>query len=153
KQECLKAHNTKRALHGARPLTWDNSLARDAGKWSLLLANSNTFKHAPNSDEGENLYYISKVSASPVTCVEAVKAWYDEVVDYPFNNPPESVFQVSGAPIGHFTQIVWKDTRRLGVAIARIKRGLWYSTYIVARYSPPGNYNGEFTQQVGSIRA
>lgn len=50
-------------------------------------------------------------------------------------------------------QVVWKSTKKLGVGIASIKRGFWTTTYIVARYTPPGNYEGKFKQEVGSIMA
>ena len=47
-------------------------------------------------------------------------------------------------------QVVWKSTKKLGVAIASIKRDFWYKTYIVARYTPAGNYQGRFKQEVGN---
>ena len=45
---------------------------------------------------------------------------------------------------------MWKSTRKVGVGIAAIKRGFWTKTYIVARYTPPGNYEGQFKKQVGN---
>jgi len=72
---CLRAHNVKRAEHGARALTWDWSLTRDAEKWALVLANTNTFEHSPWNGQGENLYYVSRVGSKPITCEEAVQAW------------------------------------------------------------------------------
>lgn len=146
--ECLKAHNSKRALHGARPLTWDSSLAREAQVWALDLATRNIMEHAQSNDDGENLYQSFTTSSKPATCKEAVEAWYGEVSDYPFWNPPNSIFDTK-AQIGHFTQVVWKSTKKLGVGIASVKHGFWTTTYIVARYSPPGNYNGRLKQEVG----
>jgi len=146
--ECLKAHNSKRTLHRARPLTWDSSLAREAQDWALDLATRKIMEHSPTNDDGENLYESSTISSKPATCKEAVEAWYGEVSDYPFWSPPNSIFDVD-AQIGHFTQIVWKSTKKLGVGIASVKHGFWTTTYIVARYSPPGNYDGRFKQQVG----
>lgn len=46
---------------------------------------------------------------------------------------------------GHFTQVVWKDTKELGVAIGRARNN---KLYIVANYYPPGNYQGRFQQNV-----
>lgn len=105
-------------------------------------------EHAQSNDDGENLYQSFTTSSKPATCKEAVEAWYGEVSDYPFWNPPNSIFDTE-AQIGHFTQVVWKSTKKLGVGIASVKHGFWTTTYIVARYSPPGNYNGRFKQEVG----
>ena len=46
--------------------------------------------------------------------------------------------------IGHFTQMVWKSTTKIGVGIAY--RGS--ETYIVARYRAPGNYVGQYAENV-----
>lgn len=150
-KECLEAHNLARALHGARPLTWNRTLARSAQAWALDLAKRNKFEHSRVRGEGENLYYSMGSSEKTATCKDALDAWYGEVSDYPFSNPPKSIFDVPGVQIGHFTQVVWKSTRQLGVGIATIKRGFWTKTYVVARYTPPGNYWGRFKQEVGDI--
>ena len=44
-----------------------------------------------------------------------------------------------------YWQVVWKGTTKLGCAIQ--KRGR--ETYVVARYSPPGNVIGTFAKNVG----
>ncbi|XP_078361356.1 ectin-like isoform X2 [Oculina patagonica] len=103
--ECLQAHNSKRALHGAAPLTWDTSLARKAEAWASYLTTRNLFEHAPWSVRlaGENLNLRIKLGKT-ATCKDAVESWYLEWKDYPFQNPPNSV-QDTEAPIGHFTQV------------------------------------------------
>ena len=45
---------------------------------------------------------------------------------------------------GHFTQVVWKDSKKLGIGIATGKIG----TVVVANYLPPGNYKGKFGENV-----
>ena len=70
----MKAHNEKRALHGAPPLEWDAKLARNAQVWADKLAYEvGHMEHAKGIGEGENLYWSkgSKVA----TCEDAVKAW------------------------------------------------------------------------------
>lgn len=74
-QECLKAHNSKRKLHGAKRLTWDASLAENAQEWAIQLAKNNTMKHAKWRGQGENLYYTEASSGRISTCKEAVQAW------------------------------------------------------------------------------
>ena len=66
----------------------------------------------------------------------ASDAWYDEINDpgYDFNNPGYR----NG--IGHFTQMVWKSTEKLGCGVS--------GEYLTCRYYPPGNYVGQFAQNV-----
>ena len=47
--------------------------------------------------------------------------------------------------LGHFTQVVWKDSKKLGVGIAVSSSG---GVYVVARYSPPGNVMNQFAENV-----
>ena len=46
---------------------------------------------------------------------------------------------------GHFTQVVWVNSTELGMGHATSQSG---SVYTVARYSPAGNYRGQFEQKV-----
>ena len=62
-------------MHGANPLTWDDSLVKHAEEWALYLAENNLFKHARPSGEGENIYEWKKLEGRLVTCAEAVEAW------------------------------------------------------------------------------
>jgi len=134
---CLKVHNYWRAQHGAPALVWDATLAQHAQAWANRLAATNTFEHAKNTGEGENLFK----SGGDASYKEAVDAWYNEEKLYNYNHPGFSM------ATGHFTQVVWKGTTKLGCAIQ--KRGR--ETYIVARYSPPGNVvgTGTFAKNVG----
>ena len=49
---------------------------------------------------------------------------------------------------GHFTQVVWKGSKELGIGKATGKKNGMYCTYIVGRYRPPGNFQGKFQQNV-----
>ncbi len=42
--------------------------------------------------------------------------------------------------------IVWKDTKKLGIGIALAKEGR--KIYVVAQYSPPGNYRQAYNTNV-----
>jgi len=74
----------------------------------------------------------------------AVKAWYDEESKYNYASPG-----FSGAT-GHFTQVVWKGSARLGCAIRQCATmaGGRPASFISCHYSPPGNYQGQFPQNV-----
>ncbi|MFP2910758.1 CAP domain-containing protein [Pyxidicoccus sp. 3LFB2] len=93
---------------------------------------------------GENLYWGgSSTQAAPSTLVgAAVKSWYDEVSQYNFKSGG-----FSGAT-GHFTQLVWKGTTRVGCAVSQGKGSKWYETYVVCIYQAPGNVLGQFQTNV-----
>jgi hypothetical protein len=71
---------------------------------------------------------------------EATDAWYNEIKLYNFYRPGFSM------DTGHFTQVVWKGSQKVGVGFAITGDGK--SLYVVAQYSPPGNYQGQFGQNV-----
>ena len=70
---------------------------------------------------------------------------YEEVCKYNFKNP-KSEFDMA---TGHFTQVVWRDSLVLGAgkAMGKTFHGR-PSLFLVARYKPPGNYNGRFKENV-----
>ncbi len=47
---------------------------------------------------------------------------------------------------GHFTQLVWKNRERVGVGIAYNSDRT--EVYVVAQYSPAGNYEGQYEENV-----
>ena len=68
----------------------------------------------------------------------AVKSWYDECKDpgYDFSS---SFTRMNGAEgTGHFTQVVWKSTTKVGAALSPCGK------YLVANYSPAGNVKGKY---------
>lgn len=96
-------------------------------------------QHRANNSYGENLYAKYGTGNITVTGFEPVKSWYDEVSMYNFNSHGFS----SGT--GHFTQVVWRGSKKLGVAKVENNKG---QVFVVANYDPPGNYQGQFEQNV-----
>jgi len=139
-QAALDEHNKLRAKHQAPDLTWDAALAAQAQSWAGACA----FEHSKMGN-GENLWagYGSAFSGAA-----AVKSWYDELTNpgYDFSNPGFS------HGTGHFTQVVWKSTTRVGCAVQvckPLKPMSWNpGNFFVCEYSPPGNYQGQFAGNV-----
>lgn len=65
--------------------------------------------------------------------------WYNEISSYDFNNPGFSL------TTGHFTQVVWVATNKIGCGIDISSSGKIYG---VGQYTPPGNYLGQFQTNV-----
>uniref|UniRef100_A0A6G5A5X7 Putative antigen 5 family member n=1 Tax=Rhipicephalus microplus TaxID=6941 RepID=A0A6G5A5X7_RHIMP len=139
-RQVLRNTNRYRRLHGVHTLAEDEQLNRYAQAWALKMAQMDSMQHRRRPLHGENLFmWWSSDLRAPITGRMAVKAWYDEIKQYDYNNPG---FR-SGT--GHFTQLVWKDCRRLGTGVARGRKG---TIYIVSVYEPRGNIMGQFAEQV-----
>ena len=116
--EMLKMHNYHRARHCAPPLTISERLNKIAQSYAEHLAATSTFEHSGNrlgaEALGENLYmqWISRGQVE-VSTKAAMKSWYDdEIVLHDFKHPKFS------KETGHFTQLIWKSTKKLGVGVA-----------------------------------
>jgi uncharacterized protein YkwD len=135
-KDALEAHNKYRAMHQSPALKWSRSLAKEADAWAQKLAKENSLRNG-DTDDGENLYGIT--GKSDVKGNEPIDKWYDEVRNYNYRRPG---FQ---SDAGHFTQIVWKSTKEVGVGKAKTPDG---KVFVVARYRPPGNVVNRFEQNV-----
>ena len=144
--EMLKRHNDYRAKHGVPPLQLDAQLNNGAQQWANTLASTQQFKHSGVSGQGENLYVFGSTSTQlpPITAEadRAADSWYAEIKSYNYGKPG-----FSGAT-GHFTQVVWKSSTKLGCGIASGKFQGYNGRYVVCRYAPPGNVIGAFPQNV-----
>lgn len=133
-QSIVTAHNEYRAIHGVKPLTYDSALGKDAQKWADVLAGKGCkLEHDPNSEQGENLAYSAGKNSNTV---DPVKNWYSERCDYEKMGNYGQVPDSSGPVVGHFTQMIWKNTERAGCGFAKCpgKQDVW-----VCRYEPAGN--------------
>ncbi len=133
-EESLAAHNELRARHGAPPLGWSLKCQQSAQAWADRLAQTGKLEHGGHEGCGQNLAYCR----GELTSAQAVLLWYQELATpgYSFDRPRFS------HATGHFTQVVWRSSRRLGVGVAQGRTG----TYVVAHYEPPGNLTGQFQQ-------
>jgi pathogenesis-related protein 1 len=128
----LAHHNKVRADVGVGPLRWDEGLAVYAKQWAgQLAANGCRMKHRKPNAYGENLF---QGTAGHYTAIDAAKAWESEKKLYSGGVVTDKNY----VPIGHYTQMVWRDTRKVGCGEA-----ICNGTLLVAcNYDPPGNYLG-----------
>lgn len=137
-QSALDIQNNVRSEVSETALVWDDTLASDALAWAQNLASSGgssgTLTHATGTGEGENLYWQSN-SDNPYT--NAATAWVDEKSTY---NGEAITGTGNFEEYGHYTQIIWKSTTKVGMGIASDGAGGYY---VVARYTPEGNVIGE----------
>lgn len=142
--DCLKTHNEYRARHGVPALKLSKKLCKHAEEWARILANRGVLIHRNNSQYGENIFCLwsSNASNNHVSGREVVDSWYAEITQHVFHKEPTTL------KTGHFTQVVWKESRELGVGMAKNRSG---EIFVVANYDPPGNFIGSFEKNVPPI--
>ena len=145
RQDALVCHNTYRQMHHAPPLVNDGELEKSAQDYAEKLAQSGIFVHSPPAERnfaGENLYEDEDQALNDTILAEkskeVVDCFYDEIKDYDFKKPELCMKS------GHFTQVVWCGSTKLGIGIAVGKQG----TIVVARYEPVGNKLDDFEKNV-----
>ena len=140
--QILQHHNKVRQEVGSEALVWSNQLATYAQNWADYLANNNncTMKHRTNAGEGnkpygENIFWGS--SSSYYKPIDASLAWYSEKKFYKYQKLNNNNWYKTG----HYTQMIWKNTREVGVGVAVCPNG---GLIVVANYYPVGNVITEY---------
>ncbi|KAL3621049.1 hypothetical protein CASFOL_035961 [Castilleja foliolosa] len=132
-QDYLNAHNAARAQVGVGPMTWDNDLEGFAQNYVNSRLRDCFVVHSINRPVpyGENL----AKGGGGFNGRAAVDQWVWQ--RYNYNHDTNLCF---GGVCGDYTQVVWRNSVRLGCAGARCDNGLWF---VSCNYSPPGNFIGQ----------
>ena len=147
-QRLLAAHNAERQRLGVPPLTWSAKLADHARKWAQTLAVADMIEHSnANADggEGENLWFGTKDDYTPE---EMVGFFIGEGNMFKPGIFPAVSTTGRWEDVGHYTQLVWKDTREVGCSVVSNQR----RDVLVCRYWPAGNVVGQAAVYVEAIR-
>ncbi|RVW29829.1 Pathogenesis-related protein PR-1 [Vitis vinifera] len=97
----------------------------ETARWSILFRRT--------VQAGENIYWGNGDTWTPT---DAVRAWADEEKYYRYATNTCEVGEICG----HYTQIVWRNTRRIGCARVVCDSG---DVFMTCNYDPVGNYIGE----------
>lgn len=132
KREFLDAHNKYRSPFQLQALTWDRNLTRYARRWGDKRAADCRMIHS-YGPYGENLFWGKLEHWTPT---EVVESWAGEHKFYDLN----SNACAEGQMCGHYTQIIWKESLRLGCVRVNCLNG---QLLVICEYDPPGNYVNE----------
>ncbi|KAI7794503.1 peptidase inhibitor 16 [Triplophysa rosa] len=125
-------------------VVWDETLRLMAEAYAAKCI----WDHNPDLKSlelGENLF----VTTGPFNVTQAMLDWFEEIHDYEYenNNCPEDKM------CGHYTQMVWADSRQIGCAthVCDTLEGLDLpkSTLLVCNYYPTGNFEGQRPYESG----
>eukprot|EP00116_Pleurobrachia_bachei_P017247 sb/3477509/ len=107
----------------------------------MILANPSR----PPNRYGENLAVSWGTPASDVPA-QSVDDWYNEIDSYNWNSPGYS------SSVGHFTQLIWKGTEKLGCSVTDASENASGWIYTCCQYYPAGNVQGEFEDNVPELQ-
>jgi len=145
--DVIDSHNEKRNIyfHDSN-LKYSLDLEAKAQEYANTLAQSGEFVHDIENnldrDDGENLYASSE--NRPLNIYDAMYHWFDEeepLYDYETGDCREAYYPNGNIiKCGHYTQVVWQDTREVGCATAQYKTGTLKDGYVyVCKYHRAGN--------------
>jgi len=146
RDEIVAAHNKWRAEVGVGALSYSTELEVSAQAWADNLKQTNhcQMKHsAPAGRYGENIFWASALLWSDgrrelqkVSSAKPVDSWGSEIHDYNY----EKNTCTPGKMCGHYTQMVWRTSAKVGCAYAVCEDSqeqVW-----VCQYQPAGNWVG-----------
>ncbi len=134
----VAAHNAARRAAGQRPVEWDEGLGAQAARYAFQIAISNRFGHSDASSRkgaGENLWMGTRGAFSVNSMINS---WLSEGRSFRAGVFPVVSRTGNWRDVGHYTQIVWPATRKVGCALATNAR----ADYLVCHYWPTGNVQG-----------
>jgi len=135
---CLQLHNDERSLLNIPGLTWNADLAVSALSWANQLAQKGSLSHSPNRVHiGENVSYTA---SKPNSIDRLIGMWLDEKKYFIYAPYPDCSNSGNSHDVGHYTQLIWKDTTELGCGVAT-RNG---KDYLACQYKTSGNRIGKY---------
>ena len=145
--ELIFYHNLLREIHSVDNITKDKDLENlaqisvDKCKTAGKLVNSDILYNGQKV--GQHLFVSG---GQPQRAGTIVHNWYKEFLNYDFNKGQP---KINDLEVGHFTQIVWKATTKIGCAFAEGNwNDIYPSYYFSCIYFPKGNIPGEYAENV-----
>lgn len=135
----LTAHNDARQAFGTAPLVWSDKLTIEAAQWARQLARENTMRHSRSEDRGRTGENLWMGTSGYFHAAQMIGFFVDEQRYFQAGRFPDVSRTGNWADVGHYTQIVWADTREVGCA----KASNGQNDVLVCRYYPGGNVLGE----------
>ncbi|XP_060589828.1 cysteine-rich secretory protein 3-like [Ruditapes philippinarum] len=141
----VDAHNEERRIvspsaSNMMAMSWDDDLASTAQRWADTCPSG----HDKSYDRAEfgkfNVGQNIAWGSPGMSWTKAVKLWADEKYDYDYNtNKPKA----PGKVVGHYTQVVWATSIRVGCGYALCNQRGKDTDVFVCNYGPAGNMQGE----------
>ncbi|XP_040583926.1 uncharacterized protein [Lepeophtheirus salmonis] len=139
-------------------LAWDGELALEAQTWADQCITDHdcpSCRKLSRFSVGQNLYSFGHIPGIfEGSWKRAISGWYDEVVD--FKNNHVDPFKIrKGVLVGHFTQVAWATTSKIGCGrltyFSEESKTLGYGQQLyICNYGRAGNYIGSKLYKIGT---
>ena len=126
-------------------LVWDEELAVSAQRWTDQCVSGHDHNRRVPSEKfvGQNYAETSSSVNSGVTdYTKFVQMWYDEVKDFKSGVSSFKTGSPNTGVIGHYTAVVWAETKKVGCGYVHIQKNGWYTKIMNCNYSPGANLMG-----------
>jgi hypothetical protein len=143
KQDILDCQNAFRCMHGVPDFTWDDRIAANAQAW----ADKGQYGHSPGTYRnlnGESLGENLAWGYPTRTACSSAQGWYSEID----KTSPRGIVNQFGMDTGHYTQLVWAGSVRVGCGKGRADVSGKSGDFWVCEYGPAGNMQGGFPANV-----
>ncbi|XP_035222699.1 CRISP/Allergen/PR-1-like isoform X3 [Stegodyphus dumicola] len=129
-------------------LVWDDELAAVAQKYAEQCKfehDCSNCRRVQNFGVGQNLAIQTTNSPTPPQpdWKSAIKSWYDEIAYFSKNYISPFEPPLSEPTYGHFTQLIWAKTWRVGCGFVMHNADGVYTLLYVCNYGPSGNISPE----------
>ncbi|KAK7080639.1 Peptidase inhibitor 15, partial [Halocaridina rubra] len=123
-----------------RLLEWDDELALVAQSHAdqcIFEHECSDCRRVSRFGVGQNLFISFQSNFNErIQWGRAIKAWYEEVAE--FDPGAIQPFRFS-TPVGHYTQMLWWNTYKIGCGFTMFKEGGWWKKLYTCNYGPGGN--------------
>ncbi|KAL2884180.1 hypothetical protein SGCOL_000119 [Colletotrichum sp. CLE4] len=151
----IDSHNIHRSNHSAPALTWDADLA----SYALITAKTCVFEHdmtTGGGGYGQNLAMWGATGSENLGEAKAAQRaiteqWYNGELNLYTGYGQASPDMTNFLQWGHFSQLVWVDTTKVGCGVYYCAAGTLSSIgswYTVCNYKSQGNVIGSFDKNV-----
>ncbi|KAL1771887.1 Cysteine-rich secretory 2 [Sigmodon hispidus] len=136
-REIVNKHNELRrsvnpSASNMLKMEWSIEATGNAQRWAnkCILEHSNSQDRKINTRCGENLY----MSSDPTSWSKVIQNWYDENEHFTYG-----VGAKPNAAVGHYTQVVWYSSYKIGCGVAFCPGQDILKYFYVCQYCPAGN--------------
>ncbi|XP_034029435.1 cysteine-rich venom protein [Thalassophryne amazonica] len=142
--EIINLHNFfRKSVHppaaNMLKMGWSDELEANVQAWlnkCILAHGEPSTRMIKGYEVGENLFYAGTL----ISWTDVITAWHSEVENYQY--PTDST---NGKSVGHYTQVVWNSSYKVGCGVTMCKDIYFYGCH----YYRAGNFRGWPPYKIG----